>query len=74
MTDVIDTRPETRRRRKAERPQEILDAAFQEFSRNGYATTLSYTGGQLSTVTDPAGRQLTFSYDAAGHLTTSAGP
>ena len=39
MTDVIETRPETRRRRKAERPQEILDAAFREFSRNGYATT-----------------------------------
>jgi AcrR family transcriptional regulator len=28
-----------RRRRKAERPQEILEAAFTEFSRNGYATT-----------------------------------
>jgi AcrR family transcriptional regulator len=39
MTDVLEPRPETRRRRKAERPQEILDAAFAEFSRNGYATT-----------------------------------
>jgi AcrR family transcriptional regulator len=39
MTDVLDTRPETRRRRKAERPQEILEAAFAEFSRNGYALT-----------------------------------
>ncbi|MGB7034557.1 MAG: TetR/AcrR family transcriptional regulator [Xanthobacteraceae bacterium] len=39
MSDVIETRPETRRRRKAERPQEILEAAFAEFSRNGYATT-----------------------------------
>ena len=39
MTDVLETRPETRRRRKAERPQEILEAAFAEFSRNGYATT-----------------------------------
>ncbi|MGB6936843.1 MAG: TetR/AcrR family transcriptional regulator [Xanthobacteraceae bacterium] len=39
MTDMIGTRPETRRRRKAERPQEILEAAFAEFSRNGYATT-----------------------------------
>ena len=37
MTDVVDTRPETRRRRKAERPKEILEAAFEEFSRNGYA-------------------------------------
>ncbi len=39
MTDIVETRPETRRRRKAERPQEILKAAFVEFSRNGYATT-----------------------------------
>jgi AcrR family transcriptional regulator len=39
MADVLETRPETRRRRKAERPQEILEAAFTEFSRNGYATT-----------------------------------
>jgi AcrR family transcriptional regulator len=39
MTDVLETRPETRRRRKAERPQEIIEAAFCEFSRNGYATT-----------------------------------
>jgi len=35
----MDARTETRRRRKAERPQEILEAAFLEFSRNGYATT-----------------------------------
>jgi AcrR family transcriptional regulator len=39
MTDMLETRPDTRRRRKAERPQEILEAAFVEFSRNGYATT-----------------------------------
>src|SRR6202140_3309864 len=39
MTDVLETRPETRRRRKAERPHEILEAAFAEFSRNGYAMT-----------------------------------
>jgi len=39
MTEVMDSRPETRRRRKAERPQEILEAAFLEFSRNGYAMT-----------------------------------
>jgi AcrR family transcriptional regulator len=39
MTDAMETRPETRRRRKAERPQEILEAAFAEFSRNGYAVT-----------------------------------
>ena len=39
MTDTLETRPDMRRRRKAERPQEILEAAFAEFSRNGYATT-----------------------------------
>jgi len=39
MTEVMDSRPESRRRRKAERPSEILEAAFAEFSRNGYATT-----------------------------------
>ena len=39
MTDVMEARTETRRRRKAERPHEILEAAFNEFSRNGYATT-----------------------------------
>jgi AcrR family transcriptional regulator len=32
-------RAEPRRRRKAERPQEILEAAFAQFSRNGYAMT-----------------------------------
>src|ERR1700732_2731431 len=39
MTDVMDTRTENRRRRKAERPHAILEAAFAEFSRNGYAMT-----------------------------------
>jgi AcrR family transcriptional regulator len=39
MTDVFETQPETRRRRKAERPQEILEAAFFEFSRNSYGMT-----------------------------------
>jgi len=39
MTDLVEPRTETRRRRKAERPQEILEAAFSEFSRNGYAMT-----------------------------------
>ena len=39
MSEILEARTETRRRRKAERPQEILEAAFVEFSRNGYATT-----------------------------------
>ena len=39
MSEILEARTETRRRRKAERPQEILEAAFVEFSRNGYAMT-----------------------------------
>src|ERR1700724_1080781 len=39
MTGLADSRPESRRRRKAERPGEILEAAFTEFARNGYAAT-----------------------------------
>ena len=39
MTDLTEIRTEMRRRRKAERPKEILEAAFAEFSRNGYAST-----------------------------------
>src|SRR6202167_1957165 len=39
MSDLLETRLEPRRRRNAERPQETLEAAFGEFSRNGYATT-----------------------------------
>src|ERR1700722_7359108 len=39
MTDMTATATETRRRRKAERPKEILEAAFEEFSRSGYAAT-----------------------------------
>jgi AcrR family transcriptional regulator len=38
-THIAETHIETRRRRKAERPHEILEAAFLEFSRNGYAAT-----------------------------------
>jgi len=39
VTDVGEIRTDVRRRRKAERPKEILEAAFAEFSRNGYAAT-----------------------------------
>ena len=39
MSEILEARTETRRRRKAERPQEIVEAAFVEFSRNGYAMT-----------------------------------
>jgi RHS repeat-associated protein len=33
--------------------------------RNGNTTTLSYTGSQLTTVTDPVGRSITFEYDGS---------
>src|SRR5580704_3930439 len=39
MADTMGVQVDTRRRRKAERPKEILEAAFEEFSRNGYAST-----------------------------------
>jgi AcrR family transcriptional regulator len=39
MTELPEIRTEIRRRRKADRPGEILAAAFAEFSRNGYALT-----------------------------------
>ena len=39
MAEVIERRADGRRRRKAERPHEIIEAAFAEFSRNGYAMT-----------------------------------
>lgn len=39
MSEILEARTDTRRRRKAERPQEIVEAAFVEFSRNGYAMT-----------------------------------
>jgi AcrR family transcriptional regulator len=39
MTHLTEIRTDLRRRRKAERPKEILEAAFVEFSRNGYAMT-----------------------------------
>ncbi len=56
---------------------DVFSAAGQLLSqsdRNGYVTTLAYAGGKLSSVTDPAGRALTFSYDATGHLIKVADP
>jgi len=41
---------------------------IKETDRNGYTTTLAYLNGKLSTVTDPAGRALTFTYGANGLL------
>jgi RHS repeat-associated protein len=44
-----------------------------QVDRNGYATTLSYTGDQLAAVTDPAGRSLTFTYSGS-HLSAVRDP
>lgn len=42
--------------------------------RNGYLTTLTYAGGNLATVTDPAGRQLVFAYNADGTVSSLTDP
>ncbi|HET9656648.1 MAG TPA: RHS repeat-associated core domain-containing protein [Kineosporiaceae bacterium] len=41
---------------------------------NGYTTTLTYSGSQLTKATDPAGRTLTFGYDANGRIHTITDP
>lgn len=41
---------------------------------NGNVTTLTYTGGQLTTVTEPAGRTLTFTYGTNGLVSKVTGP
>jgi YD repeat-containing protein len=45
-----------------------------ETDRNGYATTLGYANGELATVTDSAGRTLTFSYNGDGRIATIVDP
>lgn len=42
--------------------------------RNGEPTTLAYVGAQLTTVTDAAGRQLTYTYNADGTVATLTDP
>lgn len=42
--------------------------------RNGNAVSFAFSGGNLATVTDPAGRSTTFTYDAAGHLAALTDP
>lgn len=45
-----------------------------EGDRNGYATTLSYSNGLLSAVTDTAGRQMTFAYNGSNQLVSITDP
>jgi YD repeat-containing protein len=42
--------------------------------RNQNTTTMTYAGGLLTTVTDPFGRTLTFTYDSHNHLSTITDP
>lgn len=42
--------------------------------RNGNTTSLTYSGGQLMTVTDASGRTLEFTYDADGRVETVTDP
>lgn len=41
---------------------------------NGYTTTLGYSGAVLASVTDPAGRLLSFTHDASSKLTRVTDP
>jgi RHS repeat-associated protein len=45
-----------------------------EVDRNGYTTALSYTNGQLTSVTDPAGRALTLTYNTSNRIATMNDP
>jgi RHS repeat-associated protein len=42
--------------------------------RNGNATTLAYSASQLTSVTDPSGRKLSFAYNAAGTISSITDP
>lgn len=56
---------------------ETYDAAGKLLSisnRAGATQTLAYSNGLLQTVTDPTGRQLTFTYDAANRVKTVTVP
>jgi RHS repeat-associated protein len=43
-------------------------------ARNGYTQTLSYTSGQLTTVTDSYSRTLTLTYNGSGQISTVSTP
>jgi YD repeat-containing protein len=57
--------------------RDVFDSAgrlVRELDRNGYATTLSYDGARLVSVTNDAGRSLTYAYDANGRIATITDP
>ncbi len=43
---------------------------IKEIDRNGYVTTLTYSGSNLATVADPAGRTLNFAYGTNGDVSS----
>jgi RHS repeat-associated protein len=45
-----------------------------EVDRNGNATTMTYTGADLTQVTDAVGRHLTFTYNSDGTVATATDP
>ncbi len=47
---------------------------IKELDRNGYTTSLAYGRGGLTTVTDPAGRKLTFTYGSNGLVASVTDP
>ncbi|MHB8662784.1 MAG: RHS repeat-associated core domain-containing protein [Acidimicrobiales bacterium] len=56
---------------------DVFSAAGQlitESDRDGYATSLGYTGGRVSSVTDSAGRALSFVVDGSGRITKVSDP
>ncbi len=42
--------------------------------RNGNTVALTYTGGNLTTITDPSGRNFTLAYEASNHLLSVTDP
>lgn len=47
---------------------------LKEIDRNSYTTTLSYSNGLLSSVTDPAGRSLSFAYNSSNRISSITDP
>jgi RHS repeat-associated protein/uncharacterized repeat protein (TIGR01451 family) len=47
---------------------------IEKIDRNGNTTTLVYNNGNLSQITDPVGRSLTFTYDGGNHVTSITDP
>ena len=45
-----------------------------EAERNGNALTMTYSGGRLESVSDSAGRKLTFAYNSEGRVTSAKDP